>query len=96
MARSNWEIQTRVIPSSEAKLRLAQLVDDVCTHGTRYIIQRFDTPRAVVISLADYQQLLTADKAGSPATLREAPTRYHLGKNTTAKEIDALFGEQGE
>ena len=51
MAEGAREIRTRTIASAEAKLRLAQLVDDVYAHGTRYIIQRFEAPRAVVIAI---------------------------------------------
>lgn len=81
---------TRTILSSEAKAKLAQLVDDVYARGTRYIIQRFDTPRAVLISLEDYQRLLAADKAGMQM-LRETGPSYSLGKECTAEEIAALL-----
>jgi prevent-host-death family protein len=91
MAERPKHARTRAISSAEAKLKLAQLLDDVYAHGTRYIIQRFDTPRAVVISLADYQRLLAVEKAGAPI-LREAQPRYHLGEDKTPEEIEALLG----
>src|SRR5579862_4358961 len=91
MAGAMGEIKTRVIPSAEAKLKLAQLIDDVYTHGTRYIIQRFDTPRVAVISLADYQRLLESERAGTPV-LRETAARYDLGEEKTPEEIDRLLG----
>lgn len=81
---------TRTILSAEAKAKLAQMVDDVYAHGTRYIIQRFDAPRAVLISLEDYQRLLAADTL-DVRTLRDARSSYGLGKERTAEEIAALL-----
>lgn len=61
------------------------------SHGTRYIIRRFDAPRAVLISLADYQRLLAADEAGT-SMVREARPSYKLGEERTPEEIAALLG----
>lgn len=82
---------TRSILSSEAKANFAQLVDDVYSRGTRYIIQRFDTPRAVLISLADYRRLLAAEEAGLQV-VRESRPSYTLGEERTPEEIAALLG----
>ena len=92
MARTPRAVPTRAIQSAEAKTNFAQLVDDVYTRGTRYIIQRFDTPRAVLISLADYQQLLAAD-AGGVQAIRETGPSYTLGEERTTEEIAALLGD---
>lgn len=84
---------TRSILSSEAKANFAQLVDDVYSRGTRYIIQRFDTPRAVLISLADYQRLLAAEEAGVQVVRESRPSyTYTLGQERTPEEIAALLG----
>jgi len=91
MARESKAVHTRTILSSEAKANFGQVVDDVYSRGTRYIIQRFDTPRAVLISLADYQRLLAADEAGVQV-LREARSAYTLGEERTNAEIAALLG----
>lgn len=91
MAKRSSPISTRTILSSEAKAKLAQLVDGVYSHGTRYIIRRFDAPRAVLISLADYQRLLAADEAGT-SMVREARPSYKLGEERTPEEIAALLG----
>ncbi len=81
---------TRTVLSSEAKAKLAQLVDDVYARGTHYIIRRFDTPRAVLIPLEDYQRLLSLD-ASSGRALREAGPSYNLGEERTPEEIAALL-----
>jgi len=91
MAQQNRMSSTRSVLSSEAKAKLAQLVDDVYSHGTRYVIQRFDSPRAVLISLQDYQRLLAAEKAGIEV-VKERRTSYNLGTERTPEEIDSLFG----
>jgi len=95
MAQQDRRRSTRSIPSSEAKAKLAQLVDDVYSHGTRYVIQRFDSPRAVLISLQDYERLLAADKAGIQ-TLRESHVSYTLGTERTAEEIASLLRIENE
>lgn len=84
---------TRSIPSSEAKAKLALLVDDVYSHGTRYLIQRFDSPRAVLISLEDYQRLLAAEAAGM-GVIKEGRTSYNLGTERTPEEIAAMLKPQ--
>lgn len=85
-----WKGTTRTILSSEAKAKLAQLVDDVYARGTRYIIRRFDAPRAVLISLDDYRRLLDVE-AASAYTVRESSAAYNLGEERTPEEIAALL-----
>lgn len=91
MAEKLKGVPTRTILSSEAKANFGQVIDDVFSRGTRYVIQRFDTPRAVLISLADYQRLLTAEEAGVQV-LGETRATYHLGQERTPEEIAALLG----
>ncbi len=81
---------TRTVLSSEAKAKLAQLVDDVYARGTHYIIRRFDTPRAVLIPLEDYQRLLSLDAADTRA-VRESGPAYNVGDERTPEEIAALL-----
>lgn len=95
MAQQDRRRSTRSIPSSEAKAKLAQMVDDVYSRGTRYVIQRFDSPRAVLISLQDYERLLAADEAGIQM-LRESHVSYTLGTERTAEEIASLLRIENE
>lgn len=82
---------TRTILTSEAKTNFSQLVEDVYTNGTRYIVQRFSNPRAVIISLEDFQRLLAAE--GLPVrTLRESRAAYQLGEEKSTDEVLALLG----
>ncbi len=82
---------TRTVLSSEAKAKLAQLVDDVYARGTHYIIRRFDTPRAVLIPLEDYQRLLSLDAAANTRAVRESGPAYNVGEERTPEEIAALL-----
>lgn len=91
MAKRSKPVPTRTILSSVAKANFAPLIDDVYSRGTRYIIRRFEAPRAVLISLADYQRLLAADEAAG-SVLRESPVSYSLGEERTPDEIATLLG----
>jgi prevent-host-death family protein len=82
---------TRTVLSSEAKAKLAQLVDDVYARGTHYIIRRFDTPRAVLIPLEDYQRLLSLDAVADTRAVRESGPAYNVGEEHTPAEIAALL-----
>jgi prevent-host-death family protein len=86
---------TRTIQSSEAKVHFARLLDDVYSHGTRYVVQRFGMPRAVLISLADYERLVAAERENR-AVAREHRPPYQLGVERTPEEIAALLGLEGE
>lgn len=82
---------TRTILTSEAKANFSQLVEDVYTSGTRYIVQRFGSPRAVIISLEDFQRLLAAE--GLPVrSLHESRAAYQLGEEKSTDEVLVLLG----
>lgn len=87
--------RTRTILTSQAKTNFSQLVDDVYTNGTRYIVQRFGNPRAVIISLEDFQRLLAAE--GLPVhNLRESRVAYQLGEEKSTDEVLALLGGESD
>jgi prevent-host-death family protein len=83
---------TRTILSADAKAHFAQVVDDVYSHGTRYIVQRFGAPRAVLISLADFQRLLVAE-GNDVRALREAQAEYRPGQERSPEEVAELVGK---
>jgi prevent-host-death family protein len=82
--------QIRTILSSEAKTHFARLVDDVFNNHTRYIIQRFNAPRAVLISLADFKTLLQAEGKEFPV-IRESGMEYEVGRSASENEIQKLL-----
>jgi prevent-host-death family protein len=85
------ERTTRIVLSAKAKNNFAQLIDDVHTHHTRYIIQRFGTPRAALIPLTDLQRLLALEGQGI-AALHESRAAYQLGEERTPEEVADLVG----
>lgn len=45
-------------PLTEARDRLSEIVDEVSTRGTEWIITRHGRPTAVIVSFADYEALI--------------------------------------
>ena len=86
--------QTRTILSSEAKTHFARLLDDVFNNRTRYIIQRFNAPRAVLISIADFKALLATEGQDLPV-LRESDVEYEVGRSASESEVQELLRSDG-
>ncbi len=80
----------KFILSTEAQNNFGRLLDDVATNGTRYVIKRFGAPRAVIISVDDFEQLLgsSLDDQHCLRVLRESRAEYNLGEavSTDASE----------
>ncbi len=70
---------TKTIGSTEAQNNFGRLLDDVAQNRTRYIVKRFGSPTAVIISLPDFRRLLVQESTG-PRILREAQPDYVLGE----------------
>ncbi|HHN94533.1 MAG TPA: type II toxin-antitoxin system Phd/YefM family antitoxin [Anaerolineae bacterium] len=74
---------TKIIASTEAQNNFGRLLDDVTQNGTRYIVKRRHTPQAVLLSLADLEQLLASDERDREAVralIRELGPSYRLGE----------------
>jgi len=78
---------TKFILSTEAQNNFGRLLDDVAARGTRYIVKRFGTPRAVIISMEDFENLLASDAEGQRTLqiLRESRPEYALGETIGAE-----------
>ena len=72
----------KFILSTEAQNNFGRLLDDVATNGTRYVIKRFGTPKAVMISIEDFESLLQDDAEAQRALrfIRESRPDYSLGE----------------
>lgn len=53
-------MSTKTIASTEAQNNFGRVLDDVVQNGTRYIIQRRNSSQAVLLSMADLEQILHA------------------------------------
>ncbi len=83
----------KFILSTEAQNHFGQLLDDVSSRGTRYVIKRFDTPKAAIIPLEDLETLLSSEAQGEEYLhiLRESCAEYSLGE---AMQIETTLGEE--
>jgi len=73
---------TKTIASTEAQNNFGQIMDDVIQNGTRYVIKRRNLPQAIILSLADLEQLLTnpGEQRKIATLVREMSPVYKLGE----------------
>ena len=74
--------QVKFIISTEAQNNFGRLLDDVSENHTRYVIKRFGHPKAVMISLHDFERLLESESEGHKVlkVIRESRPDYILGE----------------
>lgn len=73
---------TKTIPSTEAQNNFGRILDDVMRNDTRYIIQRHNTPQAILLGLEDFDRLLAAsegERSKIGTVIRELSPTYNLG-----------------
>ncbi len=76
-------MQTKLIASTEAQNNFGRVLDDVVQNNTRYIIQRRGTSQAVLLSMADLEQLLAGEanvRERMGHIIREQSPRYVIGE----------------
>jgi len=75
-------MKTKMVASTEAQNNFGRILSDVLAHQTRYVIKRHDFPQAILLSLADFEQLLGNQAAQLEVTtmLRELTPLYDLGE----------------
>lgn len=59
----NSVMKTKAIASTEAQNNFGQILNDTIQNNTRYIIKRRNLPQAIILSLSDFEQLLTNQTA---------------------------------
>jgi prevent-host-death family protein len=72
----------RFIVSTQAQNNFGRLLDDVSENRTRYVVKRFGHPKAVLISLDDFERLLASEAEGEKylRILRDNRPEYALGE----------------
>jgi PHD/YefM family antitoxin component YafN of YafNO toxin-antitoxin module len=75
-------IVTRTISSTEAQNNFGQILNDIIQNSTRYVIQRRNLSQAIVLSLADFEQLLSdhGEQRRMLNMVRELAPVYRLGE----------------
>lgn len=74
---------TKLIASTEAQNNFGRVLDDVVQNSTRYIIRRRNTSQVVILSIVDFENILSADDTGRMRIgnmLKELSPTYTLGK----------------
>lgn len=78
---------TKTISSTDAQNNFGRVIDDVIQNNTRYILQRRSSPKAIVLSLSDFQSLVNNQDEQLKLTklIREMSPSYDFGE-TIQKE----------
>ena len=77
-------MKTRLVASTEAQNNFGRVLDDVVQNGTRYIIRRRNASQAILLSIADFESLLSGDEAERQKlekVVRELSPNYSLGES---------------
>jgi len=78
---------TKSISSTEAQNNFGRILDDVIQNSTRYILKRRSSPQALIISLSDFQNLLSnhSEQIKVENLIREMSPTYELGEPVQEK-----------
>ncbi len=75
-------METKVITSTEAQNNFGQIIDSVVQDRTRYVVKRRNVSQAIIMSLADFGQLLenSSDRQKMCDMIGELSPVYSLGE----------------
>ncbi|MBN1877475.1 MAG: type II toxin-antitoxin system Phd/YefM family antitoxin [Anaerolineae bacterium] len=73
---------TKSISSTDAQNKFGQVLNDVTQHQTRYIIERRNSPQAIILSFDDFSRILNdeLERQTINAMLKEVQPTYALGR----------------
>ncbi|MCI0519536.1 MAG: type II toxin-antitoxin system Phd/YefM family antitoxin [Chloroflexi bacterium] len=73
---------TKAIASTDAQNNFGQILSDVTQNNTRYIIKRRNLPQVIILSLSDFEQILTNlnEQNKMVSMVREIAPVYNLGE----------------
>lgn len=80
---------TKAIDSTDAQNNFGRILNDVVQNGTRYVIRRRHSPQAIILGLADFEQLLTNHKEQRKMVnmVRELTPVYTLGETIHEEDL---------
>jgi len=84
-------MNTKVIGSDEARLKLRDILDDVQTGATEVVIERYHKPTAVVVNYAQWQ----AWRRQRKERLKRIRQDMDAGHYLTQEELDKELSERG-
>jgi PHD/YefM family antitoxin component YafN of YafNO toxin-antitoxin module len=78
---------SKTIASTEVQNNFGLILTDVIQNSTRYIIKRHNLPQAIILSLADFEQLLSNPKEQNKMAqvVRELAPAYKIGEAIEGK-----------
>ena len=77
-------MKTRLIASTEAQNNFGRMLDDAVQNSTRYVIRRRNASQAILLSIADFENLLAGDEAERKKlekVIRELRPLYSVGES---------------
>jgi PHD/YefM family antitoxin component YafN of YafNO toxin-antitoxin module len=86
----NMAMKTKTIASTEAQNNFGRILNDVIQNNTRYVVKRRDLPQAIILSLDDFEQLLTdeGEQSKMARIVRELTPVYSLGEAVVYEDGD--------
>jgi prevent-host-death family protein len=78
---------SKTIASTEIQNNFGLILNDVIQNSTRYIVKRHNLPQAIILSLADFEQLLSNQKEQDKMAqvVRELTPSYKIGETIEGK-----------
>ena len=88
---------TKAVPAFEAKTHFGQLLDEVDSRGSRFLVKRRGKPVAVIMGIEEFEDMLeVAEEEADPAfqvSLKKAKKEYELGETITLNDLRRLHAE---
>lgn len=80
-------MSTKTISSTDAQNNFGRILDDVIQNNTRYILKRRSSPKVIVLSLHDFQNIINNqdDQKRLTRLINEMSPSYEFGE-TIEKE----------
>jgi len=84
-------METKTIASTEAQNNFGRILNDVILNHTRYVVKRRSTPQVIILSLGDFEQILSSQAEQSKMTniVRELTPVYSLGESIVQSADDS-------
>ena len=86
---------TRILPISEVKTHLPQLLDKVSARDEQIVVTRKGKPTAVILSYGEFESLReTLDVMSDPAMMRQIhKSLAYFARGGKGKSFEDVFGE---
>ena len=84
-------MKTKTIASTDVQNNFGRILNDVIQNDTRYVIKRHNSPQAIILSLTDFERLLTNQNEQDKMVniVRELSPVYSLGETIPEDRSDA-------